>query len=265
MSERLDIYLVEHLLAQSRERAKQMIKSGLVSVNGKAVTKPSAEISEIDRVKAGEDLEYVSRGALKLLKVFDMFSTDVSGLVCADIGASTGGFTDVLLSKGAKKVYAVDVGHGQLHEKLKNDDRVVDLEGVNVRELPENTFSEKIGFMCMDLSFISLKLVIPGLCPFLDDCAYVAVLIKPQFEAGKGSVGKNGIVKDKKTHVRVLKELCAFFGECGLNLQGMTYSPVKGGSGNIEYLALLNNSKSAAALPELNILVDTAFGNLKEN
>jgi 23S rRNA (cytidine1920-2'-O)/16S rRNA (cytidine1409-2'-O)-methyltransferase len=117
----------------------------------------------------------------------------------------------------------------------------------------------------MDLSFISLKLVIPGLCPFLDDCAYVAVLIKPQFEAGKGSVGKNGIVKDKKTHVRVLKELCAFFGECGLNLQGMTYSPVKGGSGNIEYLALLNNSKSAAALPELNILVDTAFGNLKEN
>lgn len=264
MSDRLDVYLVENGFAQSRERAKQMIKSGLVTVNGRIEMKPSAEIKSVDIVRSGDDLEYVSRGALKLLRVFELFNPDVKGVVCADIGASTGGFTDVLLRKGAAKVYAVDVGHGQLHEKLKNDERVIDLEGVNVRDLPDDSFSEKIGFMCMDLSFISLKLVLAKLCSFLEQGSYVAVLIKPQFEAGKDYVGKNGIVKDKKTHIRVLNELCSFFAGCKLSLRGLSYSPIKGGSGNIEYLALLEFHGSDPIAVDIFDIVDTAFGTLKE-
>lgn len=265
MSERLDAYLVEHSFAKSRERAKAMIKNGLVTVNGRAVTKPSAEVNVGDSVKAGNDFDYVSRGALKLLKVFELYSPSVKGLVCADIGASTGGFTDVMLRKGARKVYAVDVGHGQLHESLKNDERVVDMEGMNVKDLPDDAFSERIQFMSIDLSFISLKKVLPKLCTFLDDHARVAVLIKPQFEAGKEHVGKNGIVKDRKAHIRVLKDLTVFFTECGLTVLGTDHSPVKGGSGNIEYIALLCNDDQPPHFTDIPELVDTAFSKLKES
>ncbi|MBR6045797.1 MAG: TlyA family RNA methyltransferase [Ruminococcus sp.] len=264
MAERLDAYLVRTGLAKSRERAKAMIKNSSVTVNGRICDKPSQTVEESDTVEAGSDLAYVGRGALKLEKAFEVFKPEVAGLVCADLGASTGGFTELLLDRGASKVYAVDVGHGQLDEKLCRDSRVVNMEGTNVRRLDASSFGEDIGFVTADLSFISLTVVMPVISGILCPGGRAVVLIKPQFEAGRENIGKNGIVKDRKVHIEVLRKLTAAFGECGLSLRGLTHSPVKGGSGNTEYLAYLIKSEDPPVCIDVKAVVEAAFSDLKE-
>ncbi len=241
---RLDSELVSRGIARSRERAKELIKAGEILVNGKSAKKSSQEVSENDHIEnCSQAEEYVGRGALKLKKATEEFSLEYEGKVCIDIGASTGGFTEYMLSRGAKKVYAVDVGHGQLAEKLRNDDRVVNAEGMDIRELTADFFGGSADFICTDVSFISLTKILPKIKELLADGAIAAVLVKPQFEAGKSSIGKNGIVKDRKVHERVLAEIDDAAVSLGLHTAQYTYSPIKGGSGNTEYLVKLENKE----------------------
>ncbi len=258
---RLDIYMAENNLAPSRERAKQLIKAAFVKVNGKTCTKPSFDVTHSDSIEAdGSSMSYVGRGLLKLEGAFDAFGLDVSGRVCADIGASTGGFTQCMLQRGARLVYAVDVGHDQLHESLARDKRVINMEGVNARYLTPESFGEPPQFMSVDLSFISLTLVMPPLAACLADGGEMAVLIKPQFEAGKAALNKNGLVRDKKDHLRVLASMTELFKAAGLVTAAVVPSSVRGGDGNIEYLAHLKKSESArAASIDLKALVNKAF------
>lgn len=265
MGERLDAKLVELSLATSRERAKELIKNGFVTVNSVKAKKPSDSVSDSDVIEVtGGTLQYVGRAALKLERAAEVFSLSFSEKICADIGASTGGFTDFMLQNGAKKVYAVDVGHDQLAEKLCNDSRVVNLEGVNVKELKEGFFTEKIDVMTADLSFISLRLALPPMLMAAGNGTELVVLIKPQFEAGKSAVGKGGIVKDKKTHVRVLTDICSLFVSQGCSIKGLTRSGIKGGDGNIEYLihACFDGEGKIPAL-DIPKLVNDAFSELK--
>lgn len=236
---RLDVYLAENKMIKSRELAKKMISEGGVTVNGEVVTKPAKEISEGEEVKVTAELPaYVGRGGLKLEKALDSFHIDVSGLVCMDIGASTGGFTDCLLQRGAAYVYAVDVGHGQLDPKLAADERVANLEGMNIRNVSVEEFDKPISFICTDVSFISLTKVIPKIYELLESGGKAAMLIKPQFECGRSDIGKNGIVKSEKAQLRVVKEIYTFCGSVGMGVKGLEYSPIKGGDGNIEFLIL---------------------------
>ncbi|MBR1384669.1 MAG: TlyA family RNA methyltransferase [Ruminococcus sp.] len=245
MPQRLDFYLVENGLFKSRERAKIMIKNGSVFVNGAAVTKPSLSVSDSDKIECCDDpIGYVGRGGLKLEHAFKAFSLDVSGKTAADIGASTGGFTECLLKHGTSKVYAVDVGHGQLDDTLKNDSRVVDLEGVNARYMTPDLFDERPSFICGDLSFISLRLVIGPIIDCLCDNGELVLLIKPQFEAGRSALNKHGIVTDIRHHIRVINELTDLFIQLGLAVIGITYSDIKGSDGNIEYLVWLRKGDS---------------------
>ncbi|MBR1749591.1 MAG: TlyA family RNA methyltransferase [Ruminococcus sp.] len=262
---RLDSFLHDKGLVKSRERAKKIIISGNVSVNGSSVTKPSSDVCDTDDVVINDDYcKYVGRGGLKLEGAIKEFSIDITGLVCADIGASTGGFTDCMLQNGAKKVYAVDVGHGQLDGSLRDDKRVVDLEGVNVRYLEPDIFDEKPSFISCDLSFISLKLVMEKLIGVLADDGSMVVLIKPQFEVGRSAIGKNGIVNDKKAHIRMLDEMLMYFYSLGIVTLGLTYSSVTGGDGNIEYLAYLSlNDEADFSAFDTKELVDKAFKTLK--
>lgn len=260
---RLDVRLVELGLAKSRERAKNLIKSGAVTVNGKPVMKPSLVISEEDAIETlEEDIQYVGRGALKLEKAASEFMIDFKGSVCLDIGASTGGFTEFMLKNGAEKVYAVDVGHGQLAENLRNDIRVVNAEGTDIRNVSVDFFGGQVDLISVDVSFISLKKIIPKIYELLKPEGTAVILIKPQFEAGKENIGKRGIVKDKKVHVRILEEINAFAMESGLNAEKYTYSPLKGGSGNIEYLAMLKKDRSLAVLHNFSKLAESAFNKL---
>ncbi len=262
--ERLDIYLVNSSLASSRERAKRMIEEGRVCVNGSVCLKPSKKIDCGDNVTASDGLKYVGRGALKLIGAFEAFGLDVKDKVCADIGASTGGFTQVLLERGAKKVYAADVGHGQLSDILINDSRVVNLEGVNARDLTPEMFNGMADFVCCDLSFISLKLTLAPMAGILADGADMTVLIKPQFEADRGSLNKNGILKDRKKHIEILDSLIAFFAQTGLTLAGIVPSPITGGDGNIEYLAHLIKGGGEPLVIDINELTDKAFAQSKK-
>jgi len=264
MAERLDVYLVSKGLARSRERAKQMIKNGSVNVNGKTVFKPSLLIETTDEVTASENLGYVGRGALKLIKAFEVFRISCEGSVCADIGASTGGFTQVMLEHGAEKIYAVDVGSGQLDPMLSADSRVVDLENTNVKDLTPAVLGQAVSFMSVDLSFISLTKVLDVLVSLLCNGGDMVILIKPQFEAGRNAVGKNGIVKDRSEHIKVLLNVSAFAESCGLSIKGMTYSPVTGGSGNIEYLAWLKKEDTGSVPVDIRQLVSEAFSKLRE-
>lgn len=264
MDRRLDAYLVENGYAKSRERAKSLIKNQGVLVNSKMALKPSQTVSDSDIVTlTAQDLQYVGRGALKLIKAFEAFNIDVSGMVCADIGASTGGFTEVLLEKGAEKVYAVDVGHGQLESTLATDSRVVNCEGINARDLTRGFFKENVRFISVDVSFISLKLIMKALFNCSDNGCIFAVLIKPQFEAGRGALNKKGVVKDKKIHRSVLNDITSYFNECGLSISGLTFSEIKGSDGNIEYLACLTK-KDEIKNTDINIdlIVDDAFNSL---
>ncbi|EXM37787.1 hemolysin [Ruminococcus albus SY3] len=258
---RLDVYLTENGISKSRERAKTMIKSGCVKLNGAVCSKPAAEVGEGDTVEADDSsFDYVGRGLIKLETAFQAFKLDINGLVCADIGASTGGFTQCMLKRGAKLVYAVDVGRDQLDKILLEDDRVVNMEGVNARYLTSSDFPEKPQFISVDLSFISLTQVMPALVSCLDNGGKMVVLIKPQFEAGKAALNKKGIVRDKKDHLRVLRDMTAFFTSCGLSVVGIVPSGITGGDGNREYLAyLINDGRAAAASIDLKKLVDNAF------
>lgn len=238
MSGRLDHELVSRGLVSSRERAKEYIRSGKVTVNGAALTKPSVIVESGDELKVlGDTLRYVGRGGLKLEGAISAFGIDLWGKICLDIGASTGGFTDCMLQNGAKKVYAADVGHGQLAEILKNDPRVVNMEGVNVKTLTPEFFSEAIDFISADLSFISVRFAADASALILGENKEAVMLIKPQFEAGQKHIAKGGIVKDKGAHIEVLKGLCEHFTALNFEIKNISPSPIKGGDGNIEYLA----------------------------
>lgn len=237
MKERLDVLLVRRGLAESREKAKAIIMSGNVFVNNEREDKAGQNFDENAVIEVrGNTLKYVSRGGLKLEKAMDNFDCTVKEKVCMDVGASTGGFTDCMLMNGAIKVYSVDVGHGQLAWKLRNDDRVVCMEGTNIRYLEPSQVEDKIDFSSIDVSFISLTKVLPVVRLLLSAGGEVVCLIKPQFEAGREKVGKNGVVREKSVHIEVIEMVIQFALSNGFDVLGLDYSPIKGPKGNIEYL-----------------------------
>lgn len=241
---RLDQLVFERGFTESRERAKTTIMSGLVFVNGQRVDKPGTAVDPEAKIELhGEALPFVSRGGFKLDKALKVFPVDPAGKICLDCGASTGGFTDVLLQHGAKKVYAVDVGYGQLAWKLRTDERVVNLERTNLRYLTSEQIPELIELAVMDVSFISIRLVIPAVKALLKPDADFICLIKPQFEAGREDVGKKGVVRDSGVHERVIRDILDFIPGVGLCVEGLDYSPIKGPEGNIEYLCHLKNQE----------------------
>lgn len=240
MAERVDNKLVELGLAKSRERAKALIMEGVVLLDGMRVMKPSDPVKDGQVLSLKEDpIPFVSRGGLKLEKAVCEYGISLLGRVCVDVGASTGGFTDCMLSHGARKVYAVDVGYGQLDWKLRNDERVVCMERRNARLMQCDWFDEAPSFASCDVSFISIKLILPRMFEVLVDRGEAVVLVKPQFEAGRNKIGKNGVVRDISTHAEVLKECAAFALETGFSLRAIDFSPITGPKGNIEFLLYL--------------------------
>lgn len=263
---RLDVYLTEHNMTQSRERAKALIMAGQVYVKNQKCDKAGMMISE-DETEVeirGEQLKYVSRGGLKLEKAMNTFPISLTDKVTMDIGASTGGFTDCMLQNGAKKVYAVDVGYGQFAWKLRSDKRVVNMERTNIRYVTPDDIADKIDFASIDVSFISLRLVLPAAYNLLSDAGEIVALIKPQFEAGKDQVGKKGVVRDKNVHFDVIRTVLDFASSNGFSVKGLSFSPIKGPEGNIEYLAYLKKDTEALNLSDEEILtvVETSHGNL---
>jgi 23S rRNA (cytidine1920-2'-O)/16S rRNA (cytidine1409-2'-O)-methyltransferase len=235
--ERIDVLVVERGLAESRAKAQALILAGQVVVDDQRVDKPGAQVSVDAELRLkGEVLPYVSRGGLKLKAAMDRFGLDVSGKVGADIGASTGGFTDCLLQQGATRVHAIDVGYGQLHEKLRQDPRVRSRERVNARYLTQEDLPEKVGVMVIDVSFISLTQVLPAALPFLEPGGLLVALVKPQFEVGRERIGKGGVVKDAAARQEAIDAVTAFVREQGLTVRGVMDSPVPGPAGNIEAL-----------------------------
>ena len=240
MQTRLDIYLYEQKMVKSRSAAAEMIKSGSISVNGSVITKPSFTVNDGDSVFiTGEVLKYVGRGGLKLEKALDFFSIDLSGRTCLDIGASTGGFTDCMLQNGAKLVYAVDVGTDQLDEKLRSDSRVISMEKTDIRNVGDSI--PAVDFISIDVAFISLKLVLPSAKAHLKRGGCAVALIKPQFEAGKASLNKKGVVRDEKIRNRICSEISDFAASIGFTVGNVIISPITGGDGNTEYLIYLLN------------------------
>ncbi len=260
---RLDQRLFELGLAESRERAKATIMSGLVYVNGQKSDKPGTPVQDDAKIEVrGNACPYVSRGGFKLAKALESFPISAQGKVCIDCGASTGGFTDVLLKNGAARVYAVDVGYGQLAWSLRQDGRVVVMERTNARNLTPDMFPESMDIGVMDLSFISIRLILPALYALLKPDGEVVCLIKPQFEAGRADVGKKGVVRDRTVHERVLSEMCEFFPTAGYTLMGLDYSPIRGPEGNIEYLAYLRKGTHEGIEPDIPALVAASHGEL---
>ncbi|MBC8569594.1 TlyA family RNA methyltransferase [Zongyangia hominis] len=248
---RLDQYLVSHGLAQSRERAKSLIMEGCVFVNQQKFDKAGELIREDAQVEVrGNTLPYVSRGGLKLDKAMAAFQLSLKDCICMDIGASTGGFTDCMLQNGAKKVYAIDVGYGQLAWSLRTDPRVVNLERTNFRHVTSEQIPEPIDFASVDVSFISLTIILPVARQLLKDNCKVVCLVKPQFEAGKGKVGKKGVVRDPAIHLEVVKRVTGFCVDNGWRVLGLDYSPIKGPEGNIEYLLCLQKAEAGEYLAE---------------
>lgn len=244
---RLDTLVYELGFAQSREKAKALIMSGNVYVDNQKSDKPGTSYNDNVKIEVrGKTMPYVSRGGLKLNKAIESFDISLKDKVCMDIGASTGGFTDCMLHYGAKKVYAIDVGYGQLDWKLRTDNRVVNLERTNVRYITEKEIPEKIDFFSVDVSFISLCLVLSVARKFMKSNAKAVCLIKPQFEAGREKVGKKGVVRDFKVHIEVINKIEEFVLNNGFNILGIDYSPVKGPEGNIEYLVYLEKSENMA-------------------
>ena len=243
MKKRLDVILFERGLSESREKAKISIMEGLVYVDNQKSDKPGSMHKEDCKIEVrGVKNPYVSRGGLKFEKAVNIFNIDLRDLVTMDIGASTGGFTDCMLKNGCKKVYAVDVGYGQLDWKLRNNPKVVNLERTNIRYIDKSLISDEIDFFSVDVSFISLKLVLPVVHEIIKDGALGVCLIKPQFEAGKEKVGKKGVVRDKKVHREVVENIVNFCVENGFAVLGLDFSPIKGPEGNIEYLMLVKKS-----------------------
>lgn len=244
LKERLDTLLVRQGYYESREKAKRAIMAGIVFVNGQKSDKAGNMIDTEAEIFVKENIcPYVSRGGLKLEKSMKYFDLDLTGDVCMDIGASTGGFTDCMLQNGAVKVYAVDVGYGQLDWKLRTDERVVNMEKCNVRYLDPETIAEPIDFISIDVSFISLKLIFPIAAQLLADDGHIVCLVKPQFEAGREQVGKKGIVRDRKVHEEVIENVIRYAADNGLYPHGLTFSPVTGAKGNIEYLLYLSKNE----------------------
>ena len=266
--ERLDLLLVEQGHFSSRERAKATIMAGKVLVNEMKIEKAGTMVPADGTIRIlGEIHPFVSRGGLKLQKGLAEFNILLDGLVMADIGASTGGFSDCALQAGARKVYAIDVGYGQLDWKIRQDPRVVVWERTNIRNVTKESFGDPIDFVGIDVSFISLSLVLPVVKEFLDSAGKVICLIKPQFEAGKERVGKNGVVRDPKVHQAVLAEVLRKIVEIGFSIQGLSFSPIRGPEGNIEFLAYLDLSGiSSVSLEDQVIqnLVEKAHGNFEK-
>lgn len=262
---RADVLLCEKGLAASRERAQALISAGLVYAGGTAVKKPAQKLDADTQLEVrGEWCPYVSRGGFKLEKALKAFGIDPGGKVCIDIGASTGGFTDVLLQNGAKLVYAVDVGTDQLDPGLTADSRVVKMEQVNARTLSREQFNPAPELGVMDVSFISIRKILPALRDVLGDHGRLISLIKPQFEAGKEKVGKKGVVREKATHKEVLDSFVSLAQELGFKILGLTFSPVKGPEGNIEFLGHLSLDDVQAICPDTASIVDQAHNTLNK-
>ena len=260
---RLDQLVFDLGLAESRERAKTTVMSGLVFVNGQRADKPGMQVSPDVNVEVkGTAFPYVSRGGLKLEKALKVFPIDVNGKVCIDCGASTGGFTDVLLKNGAAKVYSVDVGYGQLAWSLRNDERVVNMERTNIRYISSEQIPEPLDICVMDLSFISVKLVLPAVCALLKDDAQLVCLIKPQFEAGREEVGKKGVVRDKAVHLSVIESVLSFAPTVGMTVMGLDFSPIKGPEGNREYLCYMKKGVHEAGLINAAAVVEASHESL---
>lgn len=245
--ERLDILLVKKSLFETREKAKSSIMAGCVYVNNQKVDKPGMGFDENVNIEIRKDVNpYVSRGGLKIEKALQDFNIDLLNKIVIDIGASTGGFTDCMLVKGAKKVFAIDVGYGQLAWKLRNDERVVCMERTNARNVSQKDIGILVDFVSIDVSFISLKKILPVLKELLGEKGEVFCLVKPQFEAGREQVGKNGVIKDKKIHEAVLKDIIVFSEKNEFFLENISYSPIKGPKGNIEFLVHFKKIKTGA-------------------
>ena len=262
MKERLDVILVNNGLASSRDNAKRTIMAGLVTVDGIVETKSGQKFDVDSEFKVKDKLlKYVSRGGLKLEKAIQSFNIKLNGCYAVDMGASTGGFTDCMLMNGALKVYALDVGYGQLDYKLRVDPRVINMEKTNIRYLDTTLIEEPIDFISIDVSFISLRHMFPVASKILKDTGAVMCLIKPQFEAGREQVGKKGIVRDSKIHVEVIENVIGYASDNGLFPHGLDYSPVKGTKGNIEYLLYLRKTESSEEISPQEV-VSIAHGEL---
>ncbi|MBQ7066275.1 MAG: TlyA family RNA methyltransferase [Lachnospiraceae bacterium] len=267
MKERLDVLLVKKGLAPSREKAKAFLMAGIVYVDNQKEDKPGTMVDG-DKVQIevrGNTLKYVSRGGLKLEKAMKEFPIMLADKTCMDIGASTGGFTDCMLQNGAIKVYAIDVGHGQLDWKLRNDERVVCMEKTNFRYVTKEQVPEDIDFASVDVSFISLTKILPAAKPLLVHDGEMVCLIKPQFEAGREKVGKKGVVTDKSVHKEVIERIMEFAADMGFEILGLSYSPIKGPEGNIEYLIHIRKTvleKTTAPTTLINEVVEAAHGSL---
>lgn len=260
----MDVLLAEKGLQESRQKAQAAIMSGLVYVNGQRVNKPGTAVDLEAKIEIrGNTLRYVSRGGLKLEKAMDVWPIALTGKVCMDVGASTGGFTDCMLQNGACKVYAVDVGYGQLAWSLRNDVRVVCLERTNARYLNHEIIPEEPDFSSVDVSFISLKLILPAVAGVLKDGGEVVCLVKPQFEAGREKVGKKGVVRDPAVHREVLEHFLEHARESGFTVLDLNYSPVRGPEGNIEYLGWLRKSVGEEKRFDLAGLVEASHDELE--
>ena len=261
---RLDIYLTENGLAPSREKAKALIMAGVVFVDNQKEDKAGTMVSEEQNIEVrGGEMKYVSRGGLKLEKAMKSFNITLNNKVCMDIGASTGGFTDCMLQNGAEKVFAVDVGYGQLAWKLRCDERVVNMERTYIRYVTQDDTKEPLDFASVDVAFISLKLVLPVAYNLLKDDGEVVALIKPQFEAGKEKVGKKGVVKDIAVHKEVVSGIYDFVIAEGFGVLGLDFSPIKGPEGNIEYLIhIKKNAETKVLREETDRIVDLSHENL---
>ncbi len=262
---RLDVALTEAGLTESRERAHALIMAGQVYLNGQKALKAGTPVKPADKIEVrGEKMPFVSRGGYKLQKALDTFPLTLENKTCMDVGASTGGFTDCMLMRGAKKVYAIDVGYGQLAWKLRSDARVVNLERTNFRYVTAEQVPERIDFASVDVSFISLKLILPVLFSLLSDEGEAVCLVKPQFEAGREKVGKKGVVRDKAVHRDVIEACIGYAGENGFSVQGLTFSPVKGPEGNIEYLLYLTKRAQPDAAVNAAEIVEQSHVTLNE-
>jgi len=260
---RLDVLLFERGLVESRQKAQGMIMAGLVLVDGKRVDKAGAAVSDLAEITLkGQSLAYVSRGGLKLEKALDRFQIDLTGAVAIDAGASTGGFTDCMLQRGASKVYAVDVGYGQLAWSLRSDPRVISMERTNVRYLTPEVIPEPLDFASIDVSFISLKLILPAIRSLLKESGVVVCLVKPQFEAGKDQIGKKGVVRDPAVHLAVLEQFLQHAAESVFFVKDITFSPVRGPEGNIEYLGYLTRFPEPSYQGDLKALVQESHNSL---
>ncbi|MBQ5324639.1 MAG: TlyA family RNA methyltransferase [Oscillospiraceae bacterium] len=263
MKIRLDQYVFEEGYTESRQRAQALIMAGVVYVNNQKVDKAGYMVKDADKVEVrGKDLKYVSRGGYKLEKAIELYGLDLTDKICMDIGASTGGFTDCMLQNGAKKVYSVDVGYGQLAWKLRTDERVVNMEKTNIRNVTAEDLDEKINFFSVDVSFISLKHIFPVAFAISTEDVTGACLVKPQFEAGKEKVGKKGVVRDSAVHKEVIENVIGYAHQNGFFVKELTFSPIKGPEGNIEFLIVITKNESDDLVDEAAI--DLIVGQAKE-